>query len=56
MQKEPYGPDYLNEYKECLAMKIYSLFGVKTPNVVVSKQPLSLQAQDLYKWVIDNLY
>ena len=43
-QKPPYLPDPFNEFKEVLALKIYSLFGVETPEVVVSNQLFSSEA------------
>jgi hypothetical protein len=42
-------PDNINEYKEFLAIKLYETFGVKVPELTLSKQPLSFDAQRTYR-------
>jgi tetratricopeptide (TPR) repeat protein len=51
---QPALPDYINEYKECLAIKLYSHFGVQTPEVVLSRQIVSQKAQDTFGWMIEE--
>ena len=47
-------PDSINEYKEYVAIKLYALFGVNTPEVVLNKQTLSKKAQTTYKFAFDE--
>ena len=52
-----YSPDYFGDYKEFLAMRLYSLFGATTPDTILSLQNLHQQdivncssyAKNLYK-------
>jgi len=48
------SPDTINEYKEYIAIKLYALFGVSTPEVVLNKQIISKKAQTTYKFAFDE--
>ena len=42
----PVAPDYIKEYKEYLAIKLYNLFDVGTPDIALSNQVLSIETQE----------
>jgi len=48
------APDNISEYKESLAINLYSALGVETPKVILSKQVISNTAQETYTFFFDE--
>ena len=46
LEKTDSSFDYTEEYKQLIAMKLYQLFGVKTPEVALSEQQLDSQLKE----------
>ena len=51
-----YISDYFGDYKECLAMRLYSLFGATTPAITLSLQSLHQQDKVKFAGYVDDLY
>lgn len=47
--------DSINEYRELLALRLYSFFEVATPQAVLSQQVISQSAQRMYEPILNDI-